>query len=187
MLSYRLDDLDVQDILSLYASCYPKSVNVDLKKGIPGKQFEKYSVYDLYSEDDDGPQRRIKGIIDHCLEMKYLKYIEGYDHVDINRAHLESLMNNIKMTATGYDVFRREGLTIKEDTVIIKIHQNTIDNLEAMIRSANIPDEDKKSLLSLVKEKGSEAVVGKLVDTIFANAGIAAALFMEAAKSKLGL
>ncbi|HGF6560324.1 TPA: hypothetical protein ACF2YT_001220 [Providencia alcalifaciens] len=91
------------------------------------------------------------------------------------------------LTAAGIDYANMDTIGNQINTVTIKIHQNTIDNLEAMIRSANIPDEDKKSLLSLVKEKGSEAVVGKLVDTVFANAGIAAALFMEAAKSKLGL
>ncbi|UFK93508.1 hypothetical protein [Providencia rettgeri] len=91
------------------------------------------------------------------------------------------------LTAAGVDYANMDTIGNQINTVTIKIHQNTIDNLEAMISSANIPDEDKKSLLSLVKEKGSEAVVGKLVDTVFANAGIAAALFMEAAKSKLGL
>ncbi|EMC8779594.1 TPA: hypothetical protein U2M54_001103 [Providencia rettgeri] len=94
---------------------------------------------------------------------------------------------SMSLTAAGVDYANMDTIGNQINTVTIKIHQNTIDNLEAMIRSANIPDEDKKSLLSLVKEKGSEAVVGKLVDTVFANAGIAAALFMEAAKSKLGL
>lgn len=94
---------------------------------------------------------------------------------------------SMSLTAAGVDYANMDTVGNQINTVTIKIHQNTIDNLETMIRSANIPEEDKKSLLSLVREKGSEAVVGKLVDTVFANAGIAAALFMEAAKSKFGL
>ncbi|MBG2772815.1 hypothetical protein I4565_18335, partial [Proteus mirabilis] len=41
-------------------------------------------------------------------------------------------------------------------------------------------------LLDMVKEKGAEAVVSRMVDYAFANASIATKLFLEATKTKLG-
>lgn len=94
--------------------------------------------------------------------------------------------DDLSLTAAGVDCANADSLGNKLNVVNIQIHQNTIDNLEAMIRAANISEEDKKSLLATIKEKGAEAVVGRMVDYAFANAGIAAKLFYEAAKTKLG-
>ncbi|WP_158302372.1 hypothetical protein [Sodalis glossinidius] len=55
----------------------------------------------------------------------------------------------------------------------IKIHKQTLDQLENLINAANLGDREKHSLLQMVKEKGAEAVVGKCVDIVFANAAIA--------------
>lgn len=95
-------------------------------------------------------------------------------------------INKMGLTAAGVDCANADTLGNKLNVVNIQIHQNTIDNLEAMIRAANITEEDKKSLLAIIKEKGAEAVVGRMVDYAFANAGIAAKLFYEAAKTRLG-
>ena len=90
------------------------------------------------------------------------------------------------LTADGVDCANADTLGNKLNVVNIKIHESTINNLEAMIRAVNLPDEDKKTLLDMVREKGAEAVVSRMVDYAFANASIATKLFLEATKTKLG-
>ncbi|WP_277850065.1 hypothetical protein [Moellerella wisconsensis] len=93
---------------------------------------------------------------------------------------------NISLTAAGVDYANADAIGNKLNVVNIQIHQNTLDKLEAMIKAADISDAEKKSLLQLIKEKGSDAVIGRMVDYAFANVGIATKLFVEAAKDKLG-
>ncbi|BET97621.1 hypothetical protein TCT1_25420 [Xenorhabdus sp. TCT-1] len=49
--------------------------------------------------------------------------------------------------------------------------------------AANLPESEKKTLLQLVKEKDAESVIGKCVDTLFANAGTVSQVLSELAKS----
>lgn len=95
-------------------------------------------------------------------------------------------IHKMGLTADGVDCANADTLGNKLNVVNIKIHESTINNLEAMIRAVNLPDEDKKTLLDMVKEKGAEAVVSRMVDYAFANASIATKLFLEATKTKLG-
>ncbi|MBC8946921.1 hypothetical protein [Xenorhabdus indica] len=91
--------------------------------------------------------------------------------------------HKMALTAAGVDYANMDTIGNKINTVTIKIHQNTLEQLEAIIKSANLPESEKKTLLQLVKEKGAESVVGKCVDTLFANAGTVSQVLSELAKS----
>ncbi|CDH26737.1 hypothetical protein [Xenorhabdus bovienii] len=92
-------------------------------------------------------------------------------------------LNKMALTAAGVDYANMDTIGNKINTVTIKIHQNTLEQIETIILSANLPESEKKTLLQLVKEKGAESVVGKCVDTLFANAGSVTQVLSELAKS----
>ncbi|MBE8598091.1 hypothetical protein [Xenorhabdus sp. BG5] len=92
-------------------------------------------------------------------------------------------LNKMALTAAGVDYANMDTIGNKVNVVTIKIHKNTLEQIEAIISSANLPESEKKTLLQLVKEKGAESVVGKCVDTLFANAGVATQVLSELAKS----
>ncbi|MBD2815953.1 hypothetical protein ID850_14535 [Xenorhabdus sp. Flor] len=92
-------------------------------------------------------------------------------------------LNKMALTAAGVDYANMDTIGNKINTVTIKIHQNTLEQFESIIMSANLPESEKKTLLQLVKEKGAESVVGKCVDTLFANAGTVSQVLSELAKS----
>ncbi|WP_338885166.1 hypothetical protein [Xenorhabdus sp. TH1] len=91
--------------------------------------------------------------------------------------------NCMALTAKGFDYANVDTIGSELNAVTIKIHKNTIEQIETIIMSANLPESEKKTLLQLVKEKGAESVVGKCVDTLFANAGAATQVLSELAKS----
>ncbi|MFS1538857.1 MAG: hypothetical protein ACL7BU_09360 [Candidatus Phlomobacter fragariae] len=68
------------------------------------------------------------------------------------------------------------------NAIMIKIHKNIFEQIETIIKSANLPKSEKKTLLKLVK-KSVESVVRKCVDTLFVNAGAVTQLLSELAKS----
>lgn len=94
-------------------------------------------------------------------------------------------LNKMALTAAGVDYANMDTIGNKINTITIKIHQNTLEQIETIIKSANLPESEKKTLLKLVKEKGAETVVGKCVDTLFANAGAVTQVLSELAKSAL--
>ncbi|MDE9519794.1 hypothetical protein KKJ17_19310 [Xenorhabdus bovienii] len=92
-------------------------------------------------------------------------------------------LHKMALTAAGVDYANMDTIGNKINTVTIKIHKNTLEQIELIIMAANLPESEKKTLLQLVKEKGAEKVVGKCVDTLFANAGAATQVLSELAKS----
>ncbi|WP_237388021.1 hypothetical protein [Xenorhabdus sp. Sc-CR9] len=92
-------------------------------------------------------------------------------------------LHKMALTAAGVDYANMDTIGNKINTVTIKIHKNTLEQIESIIMAANLPESEKKTLLQLVKEKGAEKVVGKCVDTLFANAGAATQVLSELAKS----
>ncbi|WP_340611896.1 hypothetical protein [Xenorhabdus bharatensis] len=89
------------------------------------------------------------------------------------------------LTAKGFDYANVDTIGSELNAVTIKIHKNTLEQIETIIMSANLPESEKKTLLQLLKEKGAESVVGKCVDTLFANAGTVSQVLSELAKSVL--
>lgn len=77
------------------------------------------------------------------------------------------------LTAAGVDYANVGTVGSELHAIEIKVHKQTLDQLENLINAANLGDREKHSLLQMVKEKGAETVVGKCVDIVFANAGIA--------------
>lgn len=87
------------------------------------------------------------------------------------------------LTAKGFDYANTDTIGSELNAVTIKIHKNTLEQLETIINNVNLPQSEKKTLLKLLKEKGAESVVGKCVDTLFANAGAITQILSELAKS----
>ncbi len=87
------------------------------------------------------------------------------------------------LTAKGFDYANTDTIGSEVNAVTIKIHKNTLEQLETIINNTNLPQSEKKTLLKLLKEKGAESVVGKCVDTLFANAGVVTQILSELAKS----
>ncbi len=87
------------------------------------------------------------------------------------------------LTAKGYDYANIDTIGNDLNAVTIKIHKNTLEHIETIIKLANLPESEKKILLKLVKEKGAEAIVGKCVDTLFTNIGAVTQVLSELAKS----
>ncbi|MDR5616892.1 hypothetical protein [Arsenophonus sp.] len=87
------------------------------------------------------------------------------------------------LTAKGFDYANTDTIGSELNAVTIKIHKNTLEQLETIINNVNLPQSEKKTLLKLIKEKGAESVVGKCVDTLFANAGAITQILSELAKS----
>lgn len=91
--------------------------------------------------------------------------------------------HHMALTAKGYDYANMDTIGNELNAITIKIHKNTLDQIETIIKSANLPESEKRTLLKLVKEKGAEAIVGKCVDTLFANASVVTQVLSELAKS----
>lgn len=87
------------------------------------------------------------------------------------------------LTAKGFDYANIDTVGSDVNAVTIKIHKNTIEQIESIINAINIPESEKKTLMQLVKEKGAESVVSKCVDILFSNAGAATHVLSELAKS----
>ncbi|WP_334467946.1 hypothetical protein [Arsenophonus sp. PmNCSU2021_1] len=93
-------------------------------------------------------------------------------------------VEHMALTAKGFDYANTDTIGSELNAVTIKIHKNTLEQIETIIRSANLAEPEKQTLLKLVKEKGAESVVGKCVDTLFANAGTVTQVLSELAKSQ---
>ncbi|MBG6243539.1 MAG: hypothetical protein EKE20_17875 [Candidatus Symbiopectobacterium sp. Dall1.0] len=92
-------------------------------------------------------------------------------------------IGRIALTADGVDFANADSIGNELRVTTIKIHDSTLKNIENIIKSAELSNKQKASLLSLVKDKGAEAVVGKCVEMVFANAGLATAALKEALAS----
>ncbi|MDX7992598.1 hypothetical protein [Xenorhabdus littoralis] len=92
---------------------------------------------------------------------------------------------SMTLTAAGIDYANMDTIGNEINAVTIKIHKNTLEQIETIINTVNIPDAEKKALLQLMKEKGAEVVIGKCIDIVFSNAGLAATVLSELAKRTL--
>ncbi|WP_340616314.1 hypothetical protein [Xenorhabdus entomophaga] len=86
------------------------------------------------------------------------------------------------LTSAGVDYVNTDIIGNEINTVTINIHKNTPEQIETIINAANLSDSEKKILLQLVKEKGTEFVVGKCVDTLFTHTDLAAAVLSKIVK-----
>lgn len=91
--------------------------------------------------------------------------------------------SNLKLTADGFDYVNLETVGKDINSVTIKIHKNTLDNISNIIKSSNLKPEEKNKLLSIVKEKGAEKLVGYCFDTAISNAHIATEIFQRVCES----
>lgn len=85
-----------------------------------------------------------------------------------------------------------EGMTyISEDSIgadlqiqTIKIHQDTIDNLETLIKFSGLPEKEKETLLTKLKEHGAKELLSKGIDHMMASSPAVIAMLATWAKSK---
>ncbi|HHR6499808.1 TPA: hypothetical protein ACS8CD_000296 [Providencia alcalifaciens] len=89
----------------------------------------------------------------------------------------------IGLTADGVDFTNQDSIGNEVKAVTVKIHDSTIKSIQQIIESSDLSKEEKAKITTIIKEKGAEAFVGKCVDTVFANAGLAAIAMKEAIKS----
>lgn len=136
-------------------------------------------------------QEKLDKLIDELGELKLgldLKYLSDIGLVSPDWGGF-SVSNNVffnirgmSLTQKGVDYANDNTIGSQLSAVTIQIHKNTLEQLETIIQSADISDNDKKNLLQILKEKGSETLVGKCVDTLFSNAGLVAATLTETIK-----
>ncbi len=81
-------------------------------------------------------------------------------------------LSKVRITSKGIDFLEADGglgaiLGIKT----VKIHNETLEKFVEIIQNSDLKQEEKQKILSIVKEKGIEFTVGKLVDAIANNGG----------------
>lgn len=86
-------------------------------------------------------------------------------------------------TSKGFNYINEDSIGNELNSVTIKIHQDTINKLESMIRDASISDAEKTTLMHYIKEKGVESVIGKCIDILISNTGSVTKLLSDLAKS----
>lgn len=81
-------------------------------------------------------------------------------------------LSKIRITSKGIDFLQSDGgLGAILGVKTIKVHNETLDKFAEIIQSSDLEEEEKQTLSKLIREKGTEAVIGKLVDAIANNGG----------------
>ncbi|AZG99296.1 TPA: hypothetical protein ACPUE9_001293 [Proteus mirabilis] len=78
----------------------------------------------------------------------------------------------LRITNKGIDFLLADGgLSAILGIKTIKIHNEPIEKLTEIIQNADLAPEEKQKISELIKEKGTEAVISKLIDSIANNGG----------------
>jgi len=81
-------------------------------------------------------------------------------------------LSKIRITSKGIDFLLTDGgLGAILGVKTIKIHNETLDKFAEIIQNSDLEPEEKQTLSNLIREKGTEAVIGLLVDKIANNGG----------------
>lgn len=114
-------------------------------------------------------------LLSNILYLQQHELIESYyESQYANHANRDKISNirKIQITAKGIDFLLSDGgLSAILGIRTIKIHNETIEKFAEIIQNSNLAPEEKRKISDLIKEKGTEAVIGKLVDIIASNDG----------------
>lgn len=78
----------------------------------------------------------------------------------------------LRITNKGIDFLLADGgLSAILGVKTIKIHNETIEKFAEIIQNSDLAPEEKQKISDLIKEKGTEAVISKLIDAIANNGG----------------
>lgn len=124
-------------------------------------------------------------IID-CLEyLVAKKMVQPNCLVKFLSGDKEIVSQAVALTADGYDIATDDELGYKISSVNIRIHSNTLNQLADMINSSGLKAEEKQTLLSKIKEKGADHVIGRCIDLAFSSAPTATAIFLSYLKNAI--
>lgn len=87
--------------------------------------------------------------------------------------------DRLMLTADGYDIAAGDKLGYKISGVTVKLHGNTLQHLDSIIKSSNLKEEDKEKLLAELKEKGAEHILTRCIDLTLSNAKTAGVMLMQ--------
>ena len=90
---------------------------------------------------------------------------------------------NLKLTSTGFNYATNDPIGNEINSITVKLHSNTLQQLESIINASNLTEENKKTLLMKLKEKGGEHFITKCIDFGFSNVTIASQMFLEYLKN----
>jgi hypothetical protein len=76
----------------------------------------------------------------------------------------------LMLTAEGYDIATGDALGYEISAVTVKLHSNTLQQLDSIIKESNLKDDEKRKLLTQLKEKGAEHVLTRCIDLLLSNA-----------------
>ena len=85
----------------------------------------------------------------------------------------------LTLTADGYDIATGDKLGYEISAVTVKLHSNTLQHLDSIIKSSNLKEEDKEKLLAELKEKGAEHILTRCIDLTLSNAKTAGVMLMQ--------
>ncbi|MCC8380764.1 MULTISPECIES: hypothetical protein [unclassified Xenorhabdus] len=92
--------------------------------------------------------------------------------------------DSMALTAAGVDYANMDTIDDEMKSFTIKVHKNTLEQIETVIKTANIPDNEKKVILEFIREQGIETVLGKCIDTLLTKVDLAMPLFSEVANMR---
>ena len=87
--------------------------------------------------------------------------------------------DRLMLTAEGYENAAGDKLGYKISGVTVKLHSNTLQHLDSIIKSSNLKEEDKEKLLAELKEKGAEHILTRCIDLTLSNAKTAGVMLMQ--------
>ena len=90
---------------------------------------------------------------------------------------------NLRLTSTGFNFATNDPIGNEINSITVKLHSNTLQQLESIINASNLTEENKKTLLMKLKEKGGEHFITKCIDFGFSNIKIASEMFLEYLKN----
>jgi predicted solute-binding protein len=76
----------------------------------------------------------------------------------------------LELTADGYDIATGDALGYEISAVTVKLHSNTLQQLDSIIKESNLKAEEKRKLLTQLKEKGAEYVLTRCIELLVSNA-----------------
>ncbi|PIT52340.1 hypothetical protein BHC44_08920 [Snodgrassella alvi] len=126
-------------------------------------------LYDKYDEEEliAATQYLIaKGMIDPRAVQEYI------DGTDIDADYLI-------LTADGYDIATGDALGYEISAVTVKLHSNTLQHLDSIIKASNLKEDEKQKLLAQLKEKGAEHILTRCIDLTLSNAKTAGLMLMQ--------
>lgn len=85
----------------------------------------------------------------------------------------------LMLTADGYDIATGDALGYEISAVTVKLHSNTLQHLDSIIKASNLKEDEKQKLLAQLKEKGAEHILTRCIDLALSNTKTAGLMLMQ--------